>query len=122
MSLRFFIDHCVPTSVASALSSAGHDVLRLKDYLPTDSPDPAVIDKAQERGAILLSLNGDFADIVSYPPAHYKVIVALQVGNHPEVMLQVVARLQGYLAAHPDAPHYHGKLFIVEAHRVRVRS
>lgn len=35
--------------------------------------------KAQEIDAIVLSLNGDFADIVNYPPKNYKGIVALQM-------------------------------------------
>lgn len=122
MSLRFFIDHCVPSSVAGSLASAGYDVLLLKTYLPTDAIDPAVIDKAQELDAILLSLNGDFADIVTYPPARYKGIIGLQVGNHPEVMPHLLSRLHAYLAAHPDASHYQGRLFIVEVHRIRVRS
>ena len=65
MSLRFFTDHCVPHSVGEALAAAGHDVSRLRDHLPTEAPDSDVIAKAQELDAILVSLNGDFADIVS---------------------------------------------------------
>ena len=30
MSLRFFTDHCVPTSVIQALQGGGHEVLVLK--------------------------------------------------------------------------------------------
>ena len=47
--------------------------------------------------AILLSLNGDFADIVTYPPASYKGIVALQLRNHPEILPQLMARLMVFL-------------------------
>jgi predicted nuclease of predicted toxin-antitoxin system len=36
----------------------------LRDVLPVESADALVIAKAQEIDAILLSLNGDFADIV----------------------------------------------------------
>ena len=57
-----------------------------------------------------------------YPPARYKGIIALQVGNHPQVMPYVIARLQKYVSSNPDASHYQGKLFIIEAHRVRIRS
>jgi hypothetical protein len=35
-----------------------------------------VIAKAQKLDSILLSLNGDFADIVTYPPKSYQGIVA----------------------------------------------
>jgi predicted nuclease of predicted toxin-antitoxin system len=122
MALRFFTAHCVANSVVTALTAAGHDVMKLRDHLPTNSPDPVVIAEAQTRSSILLSLNGDFADIVSYPPAHYQRIVALRVRNHPELTSQVTARLLDYLRLHPDARHYTGKLLVVEAHQIRVRS
>lgn len=122
MSLRFFADHCVPGSVIQTLLDAGHEVLRLRDHIPADSPDQLVISKAQELDAILLSLNGDFADIVTYPPARYKGIVALQVRNHPEFIPQLLARLSAYLWAHRDMGHYSGKLLIAETHRIRSRG
>ena len=81
MSLRFFADHCVPNAVVSALRAAGHEVAVLKEHIPRDSDDSVVIAKAQELDAVLMSLNGDFADIVTYPPRNYKGIVALQVLN-----------------------------------------
>lgn len=39
MSLRFFADHCIPNSVIKVLIEHGYDVIKLKDVLPTDSPD-----------------------------------------------------------------------------------
>ena len=89
MGLRFFADQCVPNTVADALHDAGHEVCRVKDYIPVESPDSVVISRAQELDTILISLNGDFADIVSYPPANYKGIIALQVRNHPEILPQL---------------------------------
>jgi len=81
-----------------------------------------VISKAQELDSILVSLNGDFADIVTYPPTSYKGIIALQVRNHPEITPQLMARLKGYLSAHPSMSHYKGKLLLVEVHRIRIRK
>src|SRR5438552_15657315 len=68
MALRFLADHCVSNSTVQSLREANHEVLRLKDVLPVESPDLVVITKAQEIDAILLSLNGDFSHIVNYPP------------------------------------------------------
>jgi predicted nuclease of predicted toxin-antitoxin system len=79
--LRFFADHCVPTLVINILRDAGHEVLRLRDYIPIDSPDEVVISQSQELDAVLVSLNGDFADIVAYPPADYQGIIALQIST-----------------------------------------
>ena len=122
MSLRFFTDHCVANSVIQVLRDRGHDVLVLKEHIPQDSDDPLVIAKAQELDAILVSLNGDFADIATYPPSQYKGIIALQVRNHPEVIPSLVQRLTDYLAHHPEMSTYQGRLLAVEAHRIRIRK
>ncbi len=121
MRLRFFADHCIPNFIVQALRGAGCEVLRLRDYIPPDSADLVVISKAQELDAVLISLNGDFADIVTYPPAYYKGIIALQVRNHPEIIIPLISRLKGYLSACSDMDHYKGKLLLVEVHRIRVR-
>lgn len=122
MALRFLADHCVPNSVIQTLREANHEVLRVKDVLPVESADSTVIAKAQEVGAILLSLNGDFADIVTYRPERYKGIMALQVRNHPEVLPPLMARLTAYLKAQPAVEHYRGRLFVVEVDRIRIRE
>jgi predicted nuclease of predicted toxin-antitoxin system len=121
MGLRFFADHCVSNEIIHALRGAGHEVLRLEDHLPTEARDALVIAKAQELDAILLSLNSDFADIVAYPPARFKGIVALQVLDHPEATGALTARLIAYLMTHPAEEYHRGKLIIVEPYRVRIR-
>jgi predicted nuclease of predicted toxin-antitoxin system len=122
MSLRILADHCVSNYILTALSDAGHEVLRLKDHMPTDSPDSIVLSKAQQLDAVLVSLNGDFADIVTYPPEQYKGIIALQVRNHPEIIPQLLVRLNEFLSANSDMNYYVGKLLLVEAHRIRIRG
>jgi len=122
VSLRFFSDQCVPAEITDTLRRHGHQVTLLREVLPIRSLDPAVISKAQELGAILLSLNGDFADIVSHPPARYLGIVAIQLHNHPEIIPQLMQRLLSFLDAHPKQEFYYGKLLLVEVHRVRIRQ
>jgi hypothetical protein len=94
----------------------------LREVLPIRSLDPVVIPKAQELGAILLSLNGDFADIVTYPPAHYQGILGIQLHNHPEIIPQLMEQLTAFLDSHAAQEFYHGRLFLVEVHRVRIRQ
>jgi predicted nuclease of predicted toxin-antitoxin system len=122
MALRFLADHCISNFIIQSLQEAKHEVLRLKDLLPAESPDTAVIAKAQEIDALLVSLNGDFADIVAYPPKSYKGIVALQMRNHPEILPALMARLIAFLDLHPMMDHYRGKLLIVEVNRIRIRE
>ena len=122
MSLRFLSDQCVPAEITDTLRRHGHHVTLLREVLPIRSLDPVVIAKAQELGTILLSLNGDFADIVTYPPARYLGIIGIQLHNHPEIIPQLMERLLAFLDAHPQQEFYHGKLFLVEVHRVRIRQ
>ena len=122
MSLTFFADHCVPNSVIQALRGAGHEVFVLTEHIPPDSNDAVVITTAQELNSVLVSLNGDSADITAYPPAQYRGIVAIQVRNHPEVIPAIMRQLMSYLTTHPEMPNYEGKLFLVEAHRIRIRK
>src|SRR5437588_8897394 len=84
MSLRLYIDQCVPRSVSESLQDAGHLVELLRHHLPINAKDPDVIASAQSLDAVLVTLNGDFADIINYPPARFGGIIALQVRNHPE--------------------------------------
>jgi len=93
MSLRFFADHCVSNAIIDHPSLQGHEVLRLRDCIQPESPDRFVIARTQESDAILLSLNGDFADIVTYPPSRFGGIVALEVHDHPEVIPVILSRL-----------------------------
>jgi len=122
MALRFFADHCVSNFIIQSLRDAGHQVLRLSGHPPVESPDESVIARAQELDALLLSLDGDFADIVAYPPRRFKGIVALQVLDHPEVVPELIRRLLAYLSTFPSMEHYAGKLIIVEVYRIRVRE
>jgi predicted nuclease of predicted toxin-antitoxin system len=122
MGLLFFADHCVSNTIMQTLREAGHEVVRLREQLLVESPDADVIAKAQQLDAILLSLNGDFAEIVTYPPADYQGIIALQVRNHPEIIPRLMNGLQDYLSSHAEREYYRGKLLLVEVHRIRVRQ
>jgi len=122
MGLKFFADHCIPNSIIQRLLDAGHEVLRLKDHIPIESPDPLVIATAQRLNSILISLNGDFANKLNYPPVNFKGIVALQVRNHPEIIPQLMVRLINYLSSNPDPKSYKGKLILIEANRIRIRE
>ncbi|NOS72327.1 MAG: DUF5615 family PIN-like protein [Verrucomicrobia bacterium] len=122
MKLRLFSDQCVPREITERLKTAGHEVVLLREVLPIRAPDQEVISKAQQESAVLLSLNGDFSDIVVYPPALHGGIIAIQLHNHPEAIPSLMKGLISFLKANPDAEYYRGKLLIVEPHRIRIRE
>ena len=122
MSLPFLCDQCVPASIGDLLRAAGHRVVLLREVLPIRAINPDVLGKAQQIDAVLLSLNGDFSDIVAYPPARSGGIVAVQLHNHPETIPSLMRHLISYLAANPSRDFCRGKLLLAEAHRMRLRQ
>lgn len=122
MSLLFLGDQCVPASITDALRDAGHRVFLLREVLPIRALDPTVLAKARELDAVLVSLNGDFSDIVAYPPAEHGGIISIQLHNHPEIIPQLMAAVLEFLRGNPERDFYRGKLLLVEVHRIRIRG
>ncbi|TBN36567.1 hypothetical protein EYE42_15490 [Paracoccus subflavus] len=58
--LSFLTDANVPDSVGNALIEAGHDVVRVRDIMAADAPDPVVAEAAMRAKRILVSWDRDF--------------------------------------------------------------
>ncbi|MCY3829342.1 MAG: DUF5615 family PIN-like protein [Rhodospirillaceae bacterium] len=63
--MRFFVDQCVPESVAKTLENHGHEVIRLRERIGPDSPDTLVAAVSEANDAILVTMDGDFKKIAS---------------------------------------------------------
>jgi hypothetical protein len=59
-SLGFLTDNNVPDSIGAWLIERGHDVHRMRDLMPNDSPDPVVAVAALDAGLLLVSQDKDF--------------------------------------------------------------
>lgn len=57
---RFLTDHNVPVSLGHALIALGHDVVRVSEVMPANSPDPVVAKAAIQDNRILISWDRDF--------------------------------------------------------------
>lgn len=58
--LLFLTDVNVPDSLGNMLSRAGHDVVRVRDVMAIDAPDPVIAEAAMRAGRILVSWDKDF--------------------------------------------------------------
>lgn len=47
--MKFLLDHDVPEDLSYLLRELGHEVLRLRDVLPLETPDPLVLQFACNR-------------------------------------------------------------------------
>ena len=63
--MRFFIDQCVPEAVSKVLENHNHEVVRLREKIAPESPDPLVAAVAETNHAILVTMDGDFRKIAS---------------------------------------------------------
>lgn len=63
--MRFFIDQCVPESVAKTLETQGCEVIRLRHKTAPDSPDTLVAAVSEANDAILVTVDGDFKAIAA---------------------------------------------------------
>ena len=63
--MRFFVDRCVPESVAKTLEDHGHEAIRLRERIAPDSPDALVAAVSDANDAILVTMDGDFRKIAA---------------------------------------------------------
>ena len=67
--MKFKIDENLPTEIAEILRSAGYDALTVQDEALKGEVDLRVMRTCQQENRILVTIDIDFADIRSYPPA-----------------------------------------------------
>ena len=117
--MRFQVGENPPVEVAQLLQDAGHDAATVLDQHLGGRDDRAVATICQQEARALVTLDLDFADIRTYPPAHYAgmVVVRLQHQDKPHV-LEVFARVIPLLSQEPLAQ----RLWIVEENRIRIRE
>jgi predicted nuclease of predicted toxin-antitoxin system len=57
--MTFLFDHDTPDDVAYSLETLGHHVVRLREVLPVDSSDAAILAQAQAQGWVVITCNRD---------------------------------------------------------------
>lgn len=72
LTIRFFVDHCVPDSVGRVLRDAGHEVVLLRERIAPDSPDPLVAAVSEMNDAVLVSLDSDFRGLAPRAPIGHR--------------------------------------------------
>lgn len=62
--LKLFLDEGVPNAVGRIFFDAGHEVIFLRDCIPTGSPDDLVCVAAEANEAILVACDGDMKQLI----------------------------------------------------------
>jgi hypothetical protein len=82
--VTFLLDQDVPDAIGRVAAEGGHSVTRLREVLPPDTDDSAVLRFAHSRQWVLVTCNRD----------HFLALVA----DHPHAGLIVIIRRQSRVA------------------------
>lgn len=115
----FLIDEDMPRSTAVVLRQAGHTAMDVRDVGLRGKSDRDVFAYAQAEGAVLITADKGFANMLSFVPGRHAGIIVVRVPNElPTVQVnREILRCLADLAGES----LHGLLIIVEAGRTRIR-
>ena len=76
--MKFLFDHDVPEDLSYLLLQLGHEVSLLRNVLPQDASDAAVLQCAHNNGSLLLTCNrDDFIELAKDKP-HRGIIIVIR--------------------------------------------
>ncbi|MGA9778502.1 MAG: DUF5615 family PIN-like protein [Limisphaerales bacterium] len=100
------------------LSRAGHDVATVASQSREKAGDTNLIERCRREGRALVSLDLDFANPLHFKPSHYAGIAVLRLPRKPS--RQHLLTSVRTLAAGLERENLTGKLWVIEAGRIRV--
>jgi predicted nuclease of predicted toxin-antitoxin system len=116
--MKFKLDENFPLGAQGCFGGAGFDCHTVSDEELVGGSDDRLIEICRKEGRILLSLDLDFADIVTYAPIDYAGIVVFRLSRQDAVF--VLSRLTEVIPVLADLV-LAGHLVIVNDSRVRYR-
>ena len=112
------LDENIPEDAATFFIDAGFQVSTVLSQGLSGKADAIVTAACKAESKVLITLDTDFANIGAYPPEDYSGIIVLRLTNQAKPhVLSILARLLDALGRNSPAGH----LWIVEAHRIRIR-
>ncbi len=117
--MKFKIDENLPVETADLLREAGYDAITVVEQQLGGSADSEIASRCQVEGRSLVTLDADFADIRTYPPAEFAgmIVLRLRSQDKPHVLETL-----NHLIPVFDSEPLDRRLWIVEEGRLRIRE
>ena len=116
--MLFKIDENLHEEVAALLRTRGHDAVSVFDQRLQGRPDEDVAAVCRREGRVIVTLDLDFSNILTYPPEDFAGIIVLRLHDpsRPSVVA-AIHRLLPLLTTEPLAGH----LWMVDDAGLRMR-
>lgn len=76
--MKFLLDQDVPEDLTYLLRELNHEILRVRDVLPTEAADSAVLQFAHKHGCLLITCNRDDFITLAETGSHHGIIVLIR--------------------------------------------
>lgn len=117
--VAFKLDENVAPGVAQVFRQAGYDPETVADERLVDAGDPEIARVCRGERRCLVTLDLDFANILSYPPSEYAGIIVLRL---PSARIQLQRELARAVAREVETAPIATRLWIVEPGRIGVHE
>lgn len=94
--MRLFADHCVPTDIIRVLREMGFEVIRAYDVGLDRAEDESIFDYARRHGAILVTVDRDFCNIVRFQITKARGVVLIELEAFSKQFVR--ERLEGFFS------------------------
>ena len=116
--MRFLVDECLPTRVASQLCLHGHDAMHVADLGLCGAPDEQVMGAASAQGRVLISADTDVGELLAIgklvAPSVILLRGAVTTADH---RLRLLVSNLDQIGAELDA----GAIVVLTDQRIRIR-
>ena len=116
--MKLKLDENIGRRGLELLSSAGHDVMTVREQSLQGAKDETLFRICAAEGRVLITLDRDFGQVLRFPPEKSAGIVILDTGPRP-TQQGLLDRMHDFLATLATQP-LDRKLWIVEPGRVRI--
>ncbi len=117
--MKLLLDENLSPLHARLLRSLGHDAVSVVELGLSGADDSIVRAAAIESGRILVTLDGDFANLLRYPPAQTPGVMRFRLHPATEEAIDAAIRWAVARLAETDVA---GRLVVVDEKKIRIRG